>query len=345
MEFVLKTNLMSTAVKYGILVALLFLMLEGLCVAIYKINPGNMLGWQFYEGAFVDARLPAVPYGWTSPEGLPRPGNAEATEVCAVAFGDSFTFADEVETDQAWPNVASTLLNCKVANYGVGGFGTDQAFLLYRAVNPTAPVTIIGIYPEMIRRNLAASWIFYGGEKGKTLKPLFQLKDNRLIQAPMPAEAATAVVREYHANDRYFKPYDFRFSYALSFVRFIYAKLYDERIHRSVNVLTDAEAMALQSNLLEEFRGEIRKNGSKVAIVFFPPVSAVQVGDFSYQAYLKQYQSMHSEDCVVDTGPALYSAIRNDGVNINAGSGHYSKQGNVIVAGVIAQRLRACGYL
>ena len=68
---------------------------------------------------------------------------------CAATFGDSFTFAAEVSDADAWPNQLSAMLDCRVANYGVGGYGTDQAMLrfLQTEVGP-ASIIVLGLFPQ-----------------------------------------------------------------------------------------------------------------------------------------------------------------------------------------------------
>lgn len=70
-------------------------------------------------------------------------------------YGDSFTEAWGVSNEQAWSNVLSLLLNCRVSNFGVAGYGTDQAYLrfLQNSQDP-AEVVVLGIFPENIKRNV-----------------------------------------------------------------------------------------------------------------------------------------------------------------------------------------------
>ena len=62
---------------------------------------------------------------------------------CAALFGDSFTWGSETAPEHAYGNVLSGLMGCRVANYGVPGYGTDQAYLRY------AKVTDKTIYPTL----------------------------------------------------------------------------------------------------------------------------------------------------------------------------------------------------
>ena len=79
----------------------------------------------------------------------------EKNTLCVSAFGDSFTWGDEVAVEESFPDQLSGLLRCRVANYGVGGYGTDQAFLRFRdGVADSAPIVVLGHMSENIVRNV-----------------------------------------------------------------------------------------------------------------------------------------------------------------------------------------------
>ena len=74
-----------------------------------------------------------------------------------LAFGDSFTHGAEVSDDECWTELLSTpQAPVEVLNFGVGGYGTDQAFLRYQEVgqafNPQ--IVLIGFMTENIRRHV-----------------------------------------------------------------------------------------------------------------------------------------------------------------------------------------------
>ena len=72
-----------------------------------------------------------------------------------AAYGDSFTFGEDVADDQTWPAYLSKILGLPVDNYGVAGYGPDQALLrlerhLKAGRKPAA--AILGILSENIAR-------------------------------------------------------------------------------------------------------------------------------------------------------------------------------------------------
>jgi len=115
---------------------------------------------------------------------FPDPASAPS---CVTTFGDSFTWGDEVGPEHAYPNVLSDLLGCRVANYGVPGFGTDQAYLRFRdRVRDAAPVAVLGHWSEDVIRNVNRYRGFLAGN-ALGFKPRFLVgADGELELLPMP---------------------------------------------------------------------------------------------------------------------------------------------------------------
>lgn len=185
---------------YLLAVALVVLFLEAVSfVAAWALLPTGLLvtgpdasGYDEY----LQIRDPLL--GWPSPENF---GTGEfdssgsrivpaypdpSLESCVALFGDSFTWGDEVEPADAYGNVLATLLNCRVANYGVGGYGTDQAAIRYmQAVDDNAPVVVLGHFADNITRNVNQLRDFIaGGRFG--FKPRFTVQNGSLQQIPLP---------------------------------------------------------------------------------------------------------------------------------------------------------------
>ena len=66
----------------------------------------------------------------------PEPGNE-----CVTLYGDSFTYGVGVREEYAWGNTLAERLRCRVGNFGVGGYGTDQALLRFMH-NPNDPSSV-----------------------------------------------------------------------------------------------------------------------------------------------------------------------------------------------------------
>ena len=103
----------------------------------------------------------AGPLGWQRTlRARSRPSSAHLAD---PRFGNSMTHGDEVKDDEAWLHLLSEQLGCNVQNFGIGGYGLDQAALRYEMGAPPGKFVILGLFIEMLRRDLAASWTFYRG--------------------------------------------------------------------------------------------------------------------------------------------------------------------------------------
>ncbi len=169
-----------------------------------------------YE-AYLVRRDPIL--GWTAADFRPQEVDAAGSRIgghhpetkspCVSMFGDSFTWGDEVSAEESFPNQLSGLLRCRVANYGVGGYGTDQAFLRFRdGVADSAPVVVLGHLSENIIRNVNQFRGFVSGAP-YGLKPRFVIDDRgALQQIPLPTLTATQFGSIHRLSDSLL-PYDF----------------------------------------------------------------------------------------------------------------------------------------
>ena len=328
---------------FATVVVLMLFLIELVCFGLYKINPGAMLDWRYYPSAFSHTSKPELPFGWSSPDGLPRPGYAESLPLCARAFGDSFTYGEEVyNPNDVWTNVASRELGCLIENYGVGGFGTDQALVLYESTQTNTPIVILGIYSEMLRRNMAASWLFYAGQKDRVLKPNFVLnKQGELKQTPWPTDESAQELKNYHRHDIFFKSYDVQFPYFWYLSKSIFYQLKTRLENKGIFFDKQAVALPLQLALLDGFNKEVTARGSEMVLVYLPSIAELTNNDLSYHPQMNTFKSKHPKVCVIDTGPALIEAIKK-GIGVAAQSWHLNENGNAIVAHEVVNGLKAC---
>lgn len=148
--------------------------------AEYLRDRDPVLGWpsakDFGTGEF-DAR------GSRLVPSFPDPSSPS----CVAIFGDSFTWGAEVETHQAYGNVLADLLRCRVANYGIGGYGTDQAVIRFmEKIDDRAPIAILGHFSENIVRNVNQLRDLTSGSRFG-FKPRFLVHDDgKLDRVPLP---------------------------------------------------------------------------------------------------------------------------------------------------------------
>ena len=137
---------------------------------------GKILGW-LPKSEFLDktqARL--------------SPSGEKFKTHCLSLYGDSFTYGAEVDNDSVWGDLVAKALGCRVTNYGVVGYGTDQAMLRHQTrIDDKAPIVILTHMIENIVRNVNQDrTLIYGA--GIQLKPRYIQTENGLvfIERPTP---------------------------------------------------------------------------------------------------------------------------------------------------------------
>jgi hypothetical protein len=140
----------------------------------------------------------------------PYLGSKESKISC---YGDSFTFARQVNDDETWEYYLSELTKTNVQNFGVGNYGLDQAVLRLKREFPKNPtkIVIMGIVPDTISRILSMWKHYY--EYGNTFgfKPKFKIHDGNLelLKNPINTEKKFDVYEEFlsyiQENDFFYK--------------------------------------------------------------------------------------------------------------------------------------------
>lgn len=135
--------------------------------------------------------------GWPAGENFtPRraPESERRTNQPALVslYGESFTYGSEVSDEKAWGNRLAAQLNARVDNFGVGGYGTDQAVLRYQLhTNDPARVVVLGVVTENLMRNVNQYRDLIYASAGLGFKPRFVLNaTNGLELVPLPTVSA-----------------------------------------------------------------------------------------------------------------------------------------------------------
>jgi lysophospholipase L1-like esterase len=135
-----------------------------------------------------DAKL-----GWRRPTTRTDPDFPIAMQPCVSLFGDSFTWGSEVADRDAWGAILARKLKCRVANYGVGGYGSDQAYLLFRSLPPKGEVVFLNHLSENILRNVNQYRnLLYPGREF-AFKPRFLTHNGAIELVPIPEIAPSEI--------------------------------------------------------------------------------------------------------------------------------------------------------
>ncbi|MFH0958454.1 MAG: SGNH/GDSL hydrolase family protein [Pseudomonadota bacterium] len=106
-------------------------------------------------------------------------------------FGDSFTYCANVQDDCTWQTFLAKKLNQNVLNFGVGGYGTDQAVLKHELQNHVnSKIVMLCILPENINRVVNIYRPFYTyNDPLKLTKPIFVKNREELVLIPNPLKS------------------------------------------------------------------------------------------------------------------------------------------------------------
>jgi hypothetical protein len=105
--------------------------------------------------------------------------------VRVAAFGDSFVYGNEVPDSSAWTAQVERMDSAvEVLNYGVGGYGLDQAFLRYlREGERFQPeLVVIGFVPDDLPRVVNVYRRFISSREVPLIKPRFVLGSRGALQ-------------------------------------------------------------------------------------------------------------------------------------------------------------------
>jgi hypothetical protein len=259
----------------------------------------------------------------------------------ASAFGDSFTFGSGVGDHDTWEEQFALSAQKSILNFGVPGYGIDQAVLYFEKRGRDAPgkyAILAYIAGDLVRDETVYRPFLYGSGDQLTLtKPRFRLeKDGHLteIQNPIASSAALSKLSdpgfftELESLDAYRIAGRERFP-SIAFPRL--GLLWDSRFFGQLKgfilkPVRPQEDLRLAQALIERFRQ-----------------SACQAGKVPLLAYLPtRFENSGKELCLRAGMPCLLPEERpllNSPENF-ARDGHYSPAGNRVIAQEMDRFLR-----
>lgn len=299
-----------------------------------------------------------------------RPRSIEYNKSLISAFGDSFTHCDGVKDNETWEERLSMLLQENVYNLGVGGYGTDQAYLKFLSIFPKiqTPIVILGLFTENINRIVNVYRPFYSPTTGiKVTKPRFILKQDRLLLLPNPVRSLDEIRGLRNAyflmrigqndfwfnRDRYPKfifPYLKILFNKRVWLEIIYSrqrdKISDLRSRPYTNLWEDKESTALMFKILGSFVADAKKYGAIPIIMILPSQSEV-IEKFKHGK--NSVAEKKILDFCGDHNIFVFNSIGALANRANSVSeiesffkGHVSSKGNQIIAEVLYNFLKDC---
>ena len=282
------------------------------------------------------------------------------------SFGDSYTHCDDVKNEESWQEqLHNADHRLEVLNFGVGGYGLDQAFLRYREEGTLygSHIILIGFMKENINRLVNVFRPFYFPGIPLT-KPRYFIRGNELILFHNPLSTLNdcsvllhnpkALLSKFGENDYYYKLFPkehfLDFSPSVRLFKLLYYTMYNRYLEYSGRTIYDkngaynqnSEAFRICTKLFDEFYYSAQKNKSLPIIILFPGPSDVEryhknrIKDYSP---LIQYFNSRGYRYI-----DLLDAFEKYGVSSHSddlyGKSHHAPLGNLYVAKAILDYLK-----
>jgi hypothetical protein len=318
------------------------------------------LGWTWRPSSASDDGVYAIDaLGARGPREYGRRPSGSKRRV--LTFGDSFVFCDEVAAGASFQVQLEELdPSLEVLNFGVSGYGTDQAWLRYRRVGRDlgAEVVCLGLMLENIGRNVnryRPLWATFTGVC--VTKPRFVLGpagELELVPQPFATRAelyaaitdgsvVARVAEHEHWIGRPFVPTGKLSSLARLLCGYL---AYRERSPARLWCAPAEEPFQVTLALLEAFQREALADGARRApILVFPAKEDLRdhaLAGHPYWSALLAELARRKIPCVDLITPLATRARAHDGeIGGLYQGGHLSRAGNALVAQEVLAWLRA----
>jgi hypothetical protein len=279
-------------------------------------------------------------------------------------FGDSFTHCNDVGNSETWQAfLESFSADLEVMNFGVAGYGLDQAYLRYaeEGFQYKSAIVFIGYYTDDIFRHVTTYWPFYSSRTGVILtKPRFIIENDELLLIPNPIrkpEEYTIMLRQPREilhkignNDFYYSQQyassSFDFSPTVRLSKIVANRVgncFRERIIVDGYYNETSEAFRVTKKIFDKFCASVVNNNSIPVILIFPgkeDINRYRVEKtkkyLPLLLYLnsKGYQCIDFTNVLTGTGPD-YATNK-----LFEGKGHYSPFANRLIATHLQEYLK-----
>lgn len=294
---------------------------------------------------------------------FPEPGNA-----CVSVYGDSFAWGSDANEENAWANVLAKQMSCRVANYGVPGYGTDQALLRFeQQTEDEAPQVVLTIFPD----NLLRCRTHYIGlvvlpELGyRGQKPAFELDESGTLKlTPMPVqtkEQMAAFAKDpmssisgefFHPEGYYARNRFITFPYLHSMVQFVSSEYFGALLTAKLSgkpVLEDylrpghpSGSFELTVAIARRFADGVKARGKKLVVVILPDRQIMaqfqEKGVWSHQPLIDRVSEFAP---VINMGERFAERLQKRNFReLEHPDGHYTTEGYAMVAERVREHLK-----
>lgn len=251
--------------------------------------------------------------GWPSPQHLRPPFRDKSgarmnpffptlTGSCLSVYGESATYGADVADSMAWSNQLSKKLDCRVSNFAVNGYGSDQALMYFRRnVADQSGVVMLGMIAPGIFRNVNQFRPLMPYKPGPNhqlaaLKPRFIINETQELQkipiplSPLSPQSYQALLKspasflhhEYFQIDEPHNISRLSFPYTLSmfkgFDHFLVRESFQgKRSYEDLyNMDHPSRALPLAVKIFETFEQEAISQGRTPLILLLPTAKELQ---------------------------------------------------------------------
>lgn len=312
------------------------------------------------------------------------PANEALAEqpVCVSIYGNSFAYSLEVDDAKAWPNVLAKELNCQVKNYGVSGYGVDQALIRFENNHDDdAVLTILAFYIDDITRNMM-QWFYLTWGDIFTFKPAFSIgEDGRLRLQEIPVNSYETLIQTFETPEEVLKtesylPNQHRFSarvyasfpYSWSLTLLVRRVVYEIDWDKAFSMAPikdwnhpswydspkgpSPEKIDLNTRIIERFIQRCRAKGRACVVLIIPDY--LEIGAYQEQGTMISdpvIDPMRDHAEVWDATKYFAATTQRKGVCYYFGSdrelceGHFTAEGYALLAHFVAEKIRAEGLI
>lgn len=335
---------------------------EGVVTAWYELQQDTRyfvldpsLGWCVGPDADVGGGYSSDSRGVRRASGRSYADDPPPGIVRIVTVGDSFTHGDEVRDGETWQAGLERLdPGLEVLNLGVGGYGTDQAFLRWRRDGRVrrGHVSVLGIWPEDICRNLNVCRFYMAVGSSFLTKPRFVSGPGALtlVNHPVspPAVVAQAIAGrpgDLVAHERWRSPWEVedRFWYCARIARLgasVWSRFARRQAQDAMYCGADPVALEITEQIVTTFAREAAEAGSEPVVLFLPMRELLD--DYPEERSFPLLRRLQESGiAVVDLTVAIREAVAELGADqVFLPSGHYTPRTNAIVARRLLEELR-----
>ena len=301
----------------------------------WTIGPDRRSADGLYYSSFEGMRAPHQGVSFAKP--------SKKTRIALV--GDSFTFGEDVAYEDTWGHLLETALGpqFEVLNFGVPGYGVDQAYLRYeKDVREWKPqIVILSFIAHDFERTMTVyTPLNYPTWDMPFSKPRMVLRDGGLKRLNMPPIEPTAIFSRGSVSELPFLEYDRGYrkrEWQQGVLHHSYfARAFMTWLPRWETIppdVSDDALVSVNASILKAFVQSAERAGAAPIVVYHPKREVESKADLSLSRRILQEAGVAYTEptpCLLELDPSDWYIPH----------GHYTSHGNAAVAKCLADVVR-----